>query len=179
MSCVSATGSFREGANGMLTVGRYLQMGSWIGAVLQFLNNEKIAFIALLFAVYENRKRARVEKIVRNLLRGVAGSVRVVYANANWTDIHFRNLGYLFVEDPPNLTNIRKQVVDGARDAAACARQLGLAHLQIRGIQKALFNDSEETLPELPSDDVKEAHLQSVTSNQKAEDKPAVSSKPL
>lgn len=92
-----------------------------------------IGVTGLGFAYYEYRQRTRVETIVRDLLRGVAGSVRVVFANANWADIHFRNLGYMFVDDPPNLTNIRKQVVDGARDAAACARQLGLAHLQIQG----------------------------------------------
>ena len=51
-------------------------------------------------------------------------------------------------------------MVDGARDAAACARQLGLAHLQIRGIQQSLFNDSEETLPEIQADDVKDAQRQ-------------------
>jgi len=130
-------------------------MANWIGVA--------IGFIALLFAVYEYRQRTKVERIVRNLLRGVAGSVRVVYANANWADIHFRNIGYMFVEDPPDLSNIRKQVVDGARDAAACARQLGLAHLQIRGIQQALFNDSEETLPEIPAEDVKDAQRQNVT----------------
>jgi len=129
-------------------------MASWIGVF--------VGIVGVLFAIYERWQRTRVETIVRNLLRGVAGSVRVVFANANWADIHFRNIGYMFVEEPPNITNIRKQVVDGARDAAACARQLGLAHLQIRGIQQSLFNDSEENLPEILADDVKDAQRQSL-----------------
>lgn len=124
-------------------------MANWIGVA--------ITCIALVFAIYERWQRTRMETIVRNTLRGLAGSVRVVFSNANWTDLHFRTIGHLFTEDPPNLGTIRKRVVDGARDAAACARQLSLAHQQIRTIQKSLFNDSEETLPEIMADDVKAA----------------------
>jgi hypothetical protein len=99
-----------------------------------------------------------VETVVRNILRRLAGEVRVVFSNANWADMHFRNIGYLLAEETADLTMVRKRVLDGARDAAACARQLGLAHSQIRGIQQALFEDSEEILPEIQSDDVKAAH---------------------
>jgi hypothetical protein len=136
-------------------------MASWIGVVLGIIG-VAIGIMGLAFAYYEHRQRTRVETIVRNLLRGVAGSVRVVFANANWADIHFRNIGYMFIEDPPDLTKIRQQAFDGARDAAACARQLGLTHLQVRGIQQSLFNDSEETLPEVQADDVRYAQRQSL-----------------
>jgi hypothetical protein len=131
--------------NGILTVGG-AYMADWI-AVL-------IGLAGLGFAYYEHQKRTKVETVVRNALRRLAGDVKVVFSNANWSDVHFRNIGYMFIEDPPNLTNIRRQVVDGPRDAAACARQLGLIHSQIRGIQQSLFNDSEETFPEILSDDV-------------------------
>lgn len=143
-----------------------MQMVNWIGLL--------IGIIGLIFAFYEHRQRTKVENVLRDILRRLAGEVRVVFSNANWADTHFRNIGHLFAEATPDLTVIRRRVLDGARDAAACARQLGLTHSQIRGIQKALFNDSEETLPEIQSDDVKAAHFQSVTGNQAAENKSAL-----
>jgi hypothetical protein len=116
-----------------------------------------IGLAGLLYAIYERKQRTTVEAVIRESLRGLAGTINVLFSNANWADTHFRAIGYLFTEANPDLTGIRKRVLDGARDSAACARQLGLAHLQIRGIQKALFKDSEDTLPELRTDDVKAA----------------------
>jgi hypothetical protein len=137
----------------MLAVRESVQMTNWVGVA--------IGFIALLFAVYEYRRRTRVETIVRNTLRRLAGEVRVVYSNAKWADQHLRVIGHQFAENTPDLTKIRHQAVDGGRDAAVCARQVALVHSQIRGIQQSLFNDTEEEiLPEIQSDDVKEAQLQ-------------------
>ena len=130
-------------------------MVEWIGV--------GIGIAAFIFAVYERQQRTRVEKVVRDTLRSVAGSIRVVFANANWADSHLRKIGNLFTEPTPDLKAIRQKAFDAARDATACARQLGIAHSQIRGIQQALFNDSEETLPEIQADDVKAA-LQSTKS---------------
>jgi hypothetical protein len=124
-------------------------MANWIGVV--------IGILGLLFAVYERLQRVKVETIIRDTLRRLAGEVKVVFSNANWADTHLRNIGYLFAEASPDLGRIRTEAFDGARDAAACARQLGLAHSQIRGIQRTLFNDSEETLPEIQADDVRAA----------------------
>jgi hypothetical protein len=122
---------------------------NWIGPV--------IGFIGLVFAVYQYYQRTRVESVVRDTLRRLAGEIRVVFSNANWADLHFRNIGRSFIEADLNLIRIRQEALDGARDAAACARQLGLVHSKIRGIQQTLFKDSDETLPEIPSDDVKAA----------------------
>ena len=117
-----------------------------------------VGIIGLIFAVYEHWQRTKVEHILRDTLRRLAGVVRVVFSNANWADTHFRNIGSLLTDATPDLTSIRKRVLDGARDSASCARQLSILHSHIRGIQMALFKDAEETLPEIQSDDVKAAH---------------------
>jgi hypothetical protein len=122
---------------------------NWTGSV--------IGIISFAFALYQYRKRVRVESVVRDTLRRLAGLLRVVHSNANWTDTHLRNVGYLFIEANPDLGRIRKETFDAARDATACTRQLGFVHSQIQGIQQSLFKDSEEKLPEIPSDDVKAA----------------------
>jgi hypothetical protein len=61
--------------------------------------------------------------------------------------------------------------LNGARDAAACARQLALEHSKIRGIQQTLFKDSVETFPEIKSDDVREAE-ERLDASRKADQKP-------
>lgn len=130
-------------------------MATWIGAL-----GVLIGILGLALAYYQHRQRTRVEKVVRDILRRLAGEVKVVFSNANWADTHFRSIGYLLADGTPDdLSIIRKRVLDGARDSAACARQLSLTHSQIRGIQQALFNDSEEILPEIQTDDVKAASL--------------------
>lgn len=132
-------------------------MANWIGVVVGIIG-VVITCIALGFAIYEHQQRTRVETVVRNTLRRLAGEVRVVFSNANWADLHLRTIGHQFAENTPDITKIRHQAVDGARDAAVCARQLALVHSQIRGIQQSLFNDSEEEiLPEIQADDVKAA----------------------
>ena len=99
-----------------------------------------------------------METVVRDTLRRLAGEIRVVFSNATWADDHFRAIGHKFVEATPDLMAIKRNAVDGARDSAACARQLALVHSKIRGIQHSLFKDSEETLPEILADDVKAAY---------------------
>jgi len=118
-----------------------------------------IGAIGLVFAAYEYRQRTKMESVVRDALRRLAGEMRVIYSNASWTNQHLRTVGHLFTQANPTLDTIRRETFDAARDAAACARQLSLAHLQIRGIQQSLFKDSIETLPEIPSDDVRAAVL--------------------
>jgi hypothetical protein len=59
----------------------------------------------------------------------------------------------MYLEAEPDLKRIRREALDGARDAPACTRQLALVHSKIRGIQQSLFKDSLETLPEIKSDD--------------------------
>jgi hypothetical protein len=147
-------------------------MPNWISAVLQFLNNEKIAFVALLFAIYERRERTRVETIVRNTLRRLAGDIKVVYQNAHWSESHVRTTANLFAEDTADLAKIKKQVAEGSRDAAACERQLSLVHSQIRGLQQTLFNDSEEIFPDIQADDVKAAREADLALAQKTIPKP-------
>jgi|SRR6185437_10093883 len=142
-------------------------MANWIGVV--------IGVVSILFALNERRERTKAEHVVRDTLRRLAGEVKVVFSNANWADIHFRKIGYLLAEPTLDLNGIRRQVLDGARDAAACARQLGLAHSEIRGIQRTLFNDSEETLPEIQSDDVTEAERQGMTGKAVPEEKATTS----
>lgn len=122
---------------------------NWIGIV--------IGVLGLAFAAYQHSQRARVESVVRDTLRRLAGEMRVVFSNANWADLHFRNIGFMYLEAEPDLKRIRREALDGARDAPACTRQLALVHSKIRGIQQSLFKDSLETLPEIKSDDVLEA----------------------
>ena len=104
---------------------------NWIGIA--------IGIIGIAFAVYERRERAKVEAVVKDTLRRLAGEMRVMFSNANWADIHLRNIGFIYLEAEPDLKRIRREAFDGARDAAACARQLGLAHSKIRGVQQSLF----------------------------------------
>jgi hypothetical protein len=137
-------------------------IAKWIGPVFGFLG--------LLFAVYQYRQRARMESVVRDTLQRLAGEMRVVFSNANWTNQHLRNAGHLFIEGNLDLTKIKHEVFDAARDAASCARQLALEHSKIRGIQRSLFKDSVEIIPEIPSDDVKAAVLMR-DAHQKADEK--------
>ena len=126
-------------------------IANWIGII--------ITIISTAFAVYEYRQRVRVESVVRDTLQRLAGEMRVVFSNAKWTNDHLRTVGHLFNESSPDLTKIKNEVFDAARDAASCARQLALEHSKIRGIQQSLFKDTTETLPEIRSDDVKAAEL--------------------
>jgi hypothetical protein len=122
---------------------------NWTGSI--------IGIVSISFAVYQYRQRARVESVVRDTLRRLAGLLRVVHSNAHWTDTHLRNVGHLFIQGSPDLTRIKAEIFDAARDATACTRQLGFVHSQIQGIQQSLFKDDDETLPEIPADDVRAA----------------------
>ena len=137
-------------------------MSTWIGAI--------IGAIGLAFAYYQYQKRAKLESVVQDALRRLAGDMRVLFSNASWADLHFRKIGYMLTQANPDLIPIKQEALDGARDSAACARQLTLAHSKIRGIQRSLFNDSEEILPEIRSEDVVEAHRK--INEQKAPSKP-------
>jgi len=145
----------------MLTVVGTAEMANWIGVGVGIIG-VVITCIALRFAIDERRQRTKVETVVRNNLRRLAGEVKVVYQNANWSESHVRTSANLFAEDTPDLAKIRKQVAEGARDATACARQLSLVHSQIRGLQQSLFNDFEEIFPDLQADDVKAARAASL-----------------
>lgn len=124
-------------------------IGTWIGVVF--------GAISIAFGFYERSQRIRVESVVRNTLRRLAGEMRVVYSNATWVDSHLRNVGHLFAAATPDLIKIKVETFDAARDATACTRQLALVHSQIRGIQQSLFYDYEETLPEIKAVDVRAA----------------------
>ena len=142
-----------------------MRLAEWIA-----LAGAVIGVGGIVFAIYEHRQRAKVESVVRDNLRRLAGVVKVVFSNANWTDLHLRKLGDLVAQTPPDLNAIRQKVFLGARDSAACSRQLSLVHTQIRGIQQTYFNDSEEILPEILSDDVRAAVAQ--TDVRPSDDKP-------
>jgi len=134
---------------------------NWLGVV--------IGILGIGFAFYERRQRTKMESVVGDTLRRLAGDIRVIFSNANWTNQHLRTVGHLFAEANPDFTRIRRETFDAARDAASCARQLGLAHSKIRGIQQSLFNDRGETLPEIPSDDVKSAGMMQQANDKKPE----------
>src|SRR5271165_5233411 len=99
-------------------------IANWIGVI--------IGALGLAFALYEYFQRVRVESVVKDTLQRLAGKMRVVYSNAYWADLHFRNIGFMYLEPEPDLKHIRREAFDGARDAAACARQLALEHSTIR-----------------------------------------------
>src|ERR1700733_13277418 len=114
--------------------------GTWIGVV--------IGVAGLFFAIYEWRQREKLESVVRDMLRRLAGDIRVIHSNAHWTDSHLRNIGHTFSDAEPDFHRIRRESFDAARDATACARQLGLVHSKIRGIQQTLFQDDIDKLPD-------------------------------
>jgi hypothetical protein len=144
---------------------------NWIG-----IAGLVLGVAGLLFAFYQHRQRIKMESVVRDTLQRLAGDMRVIFSNANWANQHLRRVGHLFIEPSPVLNAIEKETFDAARDAAACARQLSLMHSRIRGIQKTLFNDSTETLPEIPSDDVKAAQLMLQPVDKKPENKTVLAS---
>jgi hypothetical protein len=131
-------------------------MPDWLNSVVNWAG-AIIGMIGLVFAVQQYRERTRVEAVIKDTLRRLAGEIKVVYSNAHWAELHSRNIGFIFAEENPDLKQIKLEAFDCARDTAACARQLGLAHSKIRGIQQSLFRDSQETLPEINSADVIEA----------------------
>jgi hypothetical protein len=112
---------------------------------------------SVVFALYEWRKRVKLEKVVRDTLSRLAGDVRVTSSNARWADQHIRSIAKSLAEVQPDLPEIRKRAIDCARDATACVRQLSLIHSHVRGIQQSLSDDSKDTIPEIQSDDVKRA----------------------
>lgn len=145
-------------------------IATWLGTI--------VGVISIAFGIYERRQRIRVESVVRDTLRRLAGEMRVVHSNAKWVDSHLRKVGHSFAGPNPDLDRIKVATFDAARDAAACARQLGLVHSQIRGIQQSLFKDTEETLPEIKADDVRAAELMLPTSSPTPSVPPPSSSNP-
>jgi hypothetical protein len=127
-------------------------IGTWLGVI--------VGVISIAFAIYERSQRIRVESVVRNTLRRLAGEMRVVYSNATWVDTHLRNVGHQFATATPDLNKVKLETFDAARDATACTRQLALVHSQIKGIQQSLFYDAEETIPEIKAVDVRAAEAQ-------------------
>ena len=125
-------------------------IGTWIGVV--------IGVIGLAFAFYEHRQHARVEAVVRDTLRRLAGDVSVMFSNARWSEIHMVAIIRLCADPIPDLMAIKKHAADGVRDATTCSRQVSGVHSQIRGIQKSYFHDDQDTLPEILAEDVKEAY---------------------
>jgi hypothetical protein len=83
-----------------------------------------VGVIGLTLAFYQYRQRVRVETILRDNLRRLAGEVSVMYSNARWSEGHMVGTAHLFVDSNPDLTAIRKHVADGVRDATACSRQV-------------------------------------------------------
>jgi hypothetical protein len=79
-------------------------IATWLGII--------ITIISTAFAVYEYRQRTRVESVVRDTLRRLAGEMRVVFSNAKWTNDHLRTVGHLFNEASPDLTKIKNEVFD-------------------------------------------------------------------
>lgn len=116
-------------------------MGTWIGVA--------VSALGVLIALYEWRQRSKIESVMQDALSRLGGDLRVVYSNAHWADIHCRNIRKSLLEPNANLTAITQEAVDAARDSTACARQLALVHSRIRGIQKSLFNDTSQVLPEI------------------------------
>jgi hypothetical protein len=143
-------------------------ISNWIGVV--------VGVVGLGFAFYQHRQRIKMELVVRDTLQRLAGEIRVIFSNANWANQHLRRVGHLFIEPNPALSAIEKETFDAARDATACARQLSIMHSRIRGIQKTLFNDSTEMLPEIPSDDVRAAELMLQPNEKKFENNTALAS---
>jgi hypothetical protein len=124
-------------------------MENWLGIALTVLG--------LLFGLYERRERIKTSSVMRDTLRRLAGDTQVVYSNANWAEMHCRKIAKSLMEPDPILKLIAQEAVDGARDSTACKRQLVLVYSRIRGIQKTLFNDTVQILPEIDSADVQDA----------------------
>ena len=106
-------------------------MAKWLSDILTIGN--VLTLLGLAFALYERRQRTKMESVVRETLRRLAGEMRVMFSNANWTNQHLRRVGHLFNEADPNLNVIRQETFDAARDAATCARQVSFMHSQIQG----------------------------------------------
>ena len=98
---------------------------NWLGVV--------IGILGIGFAFYERRQRTKMESVVGDTLRRLAGDIRVIFSNANWTDQHLRTVGHLFAEANPDFTRIRRETFDAARDAASCARTIGPCALESSG----------------------------------------------
>jgi hypothetical protein len=128
-----------------------------------------VGLLGLGYAVYEHSQRTKMESVVRDTPRRLAGDMWVIFSNANRVNQHLRNVGHMYIEAEPNLTKIKREIFDAARDAASCARQLSLAHSKIQGIQQSLFNDSIDTLPAISSDDVRAAELMLQANEKKTE----------
>jgi hypothetical protein len=113
-------------------------MSDWNGiGVVASLLGALVGVIAAGFAVFEYRKRVKTEQLTKAILRHLAGDLRVVFSNANWVDNHFRRIAHLFAEEQPYLKEIKNRVVDGSRDAAACSRQLAIAHYHTDDVKAA------------------------------------------
>jgi hypothetical protein len=123
--------------------------GTWIGVA--------VSSLGVLIALYEWRQRSKAERVMRDTLRRLAGDIQVVYSNAHWAESHCRNIAKSLTEPNADLKSITQEAVDGARDSTACARLLSVVHSKIRGIQKTLFNDPLQILPDIESEDVREA----------------------
>ena len=60
--------------------------------------------------------------MIKEYLRHLAGAERVVFTNANWTDLHVRTIAAELSQANPDILKIRKEMVDTPRDATTTKR---------------------------------------------------------
>ena len=94
---------------------------NWLGVV--------IGILGIGFAFYECRQRTKMESVVVDTLRRLAGDIRVIFSNANWTDQHLRTVGHLSLKPIRILLETdEKHLTVKTGDADSCQERLGLTY---------------------------------------------------
>ena len=111
-----------------------------------------IGVVAIVYAVMVNREKAKLEKLVRSGLRGLAGNICKVRQSTTWANWHFIKIQELVLQCPETeeRKGILKETQYGHGDAVASERMLTNLLNEVLITQDGLFNTKEIHHPEEP-----------------------------
>lgn len=115
-----------------------------------------ITIASLVYAIKTNKEKIRFEKLVKDVLAGIAGNVWYARESADKADTNFtraRNETSKS-EDSDTKQLILRHIHNGARDAVAAKRMLSNLLNEVMSMQKGMFGNSEIKHPDWPEGQV-------------------------
>ncbi len=106
---------------------------------------------SLLYAIKTNKEKRKFEKLVKNVLAGIASNVWNARESADKADHNFtraRDTAHK-LEDSDTKPLLLKHIHNGARDAVAAKKMLSNLLNEVKSMQTGMFGTETITHPEM------------------------------